>query len=348
MATSPQIPDSKKDSSLGKIGPVSVSLLLHIALMLVIGSAVIIEQVIPKSSFKPAVLGESFDQQIEAETAPVEELQDPSNSQSLDLPADSVSMPESTSVESSIDAISVDSSLTASSWVISSGSNTGTPGISGVKGGGGTPGGTGTGKKTVGNIFGKQVEASKLGVILDVSGSAHDFLMPAMKEIEKSFENSPTVLAMGCGMGKITRGASEIEVYGKLDADDEKKKHKSGYERTSLGQLANAIAKIKGIEKFLESLKKRDDVYAIQGGDTLATSLGFEKLIAEGCDTIYWFADFQDVINAEVMSAVLKELKQKGIKVIAHDFTAKGTGQGWASATKAAEETGGDSIKKVP
>lgn len=343
MAMTPEIPNPKKNTSLGKIGPVSVSLLLHIALMLVIGGAVIIEQAIPKSSFKPAVLGESFDQAVETEMAPEEELQDPSNSQSLDLPADSVAMPESSASENSIDAISVDSPSSASSWVITSGSNTGTPGITGVKvGGGGVPGGTGTGKKTVGNIFGKQVEAAKLGVILDISGSAHAHLMAAMKEIDKNFENSPTVLAMGCGMSDIKSGSAEVLVYGKIKPDKVKDAPGS---RTSIGQLANATAKFKDLEKYLDRLKKREDVWAIQGGDIGATHLGFKKLIDEGCDTIYWFADFADALNPKVFEEVLKEVKRKDIKVIAHNFSGKPV---TPLPTQMAKETGGDTIAKIP
>jgi hypothetical protein len=317
-------------------------LLLHLALILVIGGAVIIEQVIPKSSFKPAVLGESFDQQVETETPPEEELQDPSNSQTLDLPSEAVSMPEA-SPENSIDAITVDSPAAASSWSVTSSTSAGTPGITGTKsGGGGAPGGSGTGKKAVGNIFGKKVEANKLGVILDVSGSAHAFLLPAMKEIDKNFENSPTVLAMGCGMSDLKSGTGDVLVYGKIKADKVKDAPGS---RTSIGQLAKATATYKDLEKYLDRLKKRDDVWAIQGGDVGATQLGFEKLIAEGCDTIYWFSDFADALNPKVFEEVLKEVKRKNIKVIAHNFSGKPV---TPLPTNMAKETGGDTISKTP
>jgi len=49
-------------------------------------------------------------------------------------------------------------------------------------------------------LFGAQVTASKLGVILDVSGSAHSHLRAALAEINSKFPDAVVVGVVGCGM----------------------------------------------------------------------------------------------------------------------------------------------------
>jgi len=52
---------------------------------------------------------------------------------------------------------------------------------------------------------------TKLGVILDISGSAHGFLSAAINEVEKNFDHNPTLLVMGCGMNPSVK-ASDVKV----------------------------------------------------------------------------------------------------------------------------------------
>jgi hypothetical protein len=331
--------------SLLKMGPVSLSLFAHTVLMLIVGSVVVVEHVIPKGAFQPTLIGENFDQAVPTEELPDDAVEEPSAGEPLELPTEMIAAPESTTFDSSIDAIAVDSPSSPSPWQINSGSSTGSVVSSGLSSGGGGGSGTAGGAKTkIGNIFGTKVEANKLGVILDISGSAHPHLVAALKEIDKSFQDSPTVLAMGCGMGDITGQGVEVLVYGEIKPDKEKDKPKS---RTSLGQLADAMNTQKGLGRHLDRLKKRSDVWAIQGGDVYATHLAFEKLIAEGCDTIYWFADFADKLNPSQMERLITELKGKSIKVIAHKFIDESKPVPNLPA-RMAKETGGESISKIP
>jgi hypothetical protein len=191
MTPATQEPAKHKSSNLGKIGPVSVSLILHVALMLVIGGAVIIEQVIPKSNFQPAIIGENFDQPVNPDTPLDEEMQDPSSSQGPELPSDTVSVPEAMATENSIDAIAVDSPVSSTMWTITAGS--GTPGISaGAPGGGGTPGGTGKGVGKKVTFFGLQSEAERIGFYLDFSGSMEGPNRNRLiKEMTKTLQDLP-------------------------------------------------------------------------------------------------------------------------------------------------------------
>ena len=139
---------ASEKSKVAKIGPVSVSLLVHLAFMMVIGGVVIIEQVIPKTSFKPAVLGESFDQGTTDEVVePDESLPDPGAAASLDLPMDSVESPTA-SVENSMDVMAVNTPVATSSWMVNTAPSIGSVGkVSAGGGGGGSGSGTGKGPR---------------------------------------------------------------------------------------------------------------------------------------------------------------------------------------------------------
>jgi hypothetical protein len=134
----------KEKSKAAQIGPVSVSLLIHLAFMMVIGGVVIIEQVIPKTSFKAAVLGESFDQQTTEETVPDETLPDPGAAANPELPMDSME-PQAAPAQDTMDVMAVNSPVASSSWMVASAPAVGAVGKAGTSGGGGTAS-SGTGK----------------------------------------------------------------------------------------------------------------------------------------------------------------------------------------------------------
>jgi hypothetical protein len=209
----------------------------------------------------------------------------------------------------------------------------------GAKAGGsssaGTPG------KISAKLFGTMVEASKLGVMLDVSGSAHPFLDAAIEEIEKNFPDAITILVMGCGMNKSAK--AEVLPYSKANPDT-KGPDKPG-SLTTLGQIEMAKQRNKEFEKMTKRLSKRDDVYYVYGGGILATQHAFKKLLEEKADTIYWFADFQDAVDKGIAEDLAKDLSRADIKLYAHNFA----GRPVRSEVEAmVQETGGKSIVQTP
>ncbi|NJK90748.1 MAG: hypothetical protein HC904_02285 [Blastochloris sp.] len=340
-----------------KIGPISISVLLHAAMLTVIGGVVIIEQVVPKTNFSPVVLGETIQDQVVDANEVVDEIVDPGGGGMLEVPADEVAMPESSMSVESVDALSVESAL-PSSWTLSSAASLGTAGMgsglgTGSGSGGGASGGVGTGKgKTIGRLFGKQVEAQKLGVILDISMSAHDKLPAAVQEIQRSFRNMPLVMAFGCG---INPQAVDKDDSARIYRFADKKPHpeqdsatggnKKGPSRTTLGMIAAAELKNPEVRQIMETLRSDPNAYILYSKSISVTQLAFEKLIEEGCDTIYWFADFADAVDPKEMEKLTRELKRREIKVIAHNFSGKAVP---ALQTQMARETGGDTLSKVP
>ncbi|MDR1144998.1 MAG: hypothetical protein LBK71_02550 [Verrucomicrobiales bacterium] len=212
----------------------------------------------------------------------------------------------------------------------------------------GGPGSTGSGdrvgkglagKITVGNIFNTRVESAKLGVLLDVSSSAHPYLPVTVSEIERSFGDAVIVLAYGCGMYDT---AADDGIY--LRALSRCQLPAAG-DKNTLGQIAKAAAADGDLGRLIKKFRARRDTHVLYAGDCGHTYYGFKKLIAEQVDTVYWFADFRDKISARVAGKLIKELQARGVKVIAHNFTGKPVP---AAGAQIAAATGGATIAKIP
>jgi len=337
MQATQEDPSLKKEKTKGYSIAGSLSLFIHLGIFLLIGGTVIIEQVIPKQT----MTGEVVVNEAVVESPPEDQPED----QPQDIPQPtSDPQPQAAAAEASpfdMNTVVMDSPSPTFSVPNVSVSSV-SPSVPGTSTGTGTTGTSGTGspRKAI-NLFGAKTESAKLGVILDCSGSAHPFLLAALKEIDKNFDNAPTVLAVGCGM-KENPPPAKVELYGRIHPDKEKDKSGS---RTILGQLAMAEGKNKDLERFLDRLKRRDDVWAINGGDIYATQMGFDELIKEGVDTIYWFSDLQDAVDPKVMERLVRELKRKDIKVIVHNFSGQKVP---ALQESMAKDTGGQAISKKP
>jgi hypothetical protein len=177
-----------------------------------------------------------------------------------------------------------------------------------------------------GMIFGKKVEATKLGVILDVSGSGHPHLAEAIKEIEKTFKDSIIILYPGCGMidwkGKRPHEIRRMDAITKKDLPEDVEHF------STPGQLVKAL-KIDEFERLTKRPAMRERLFVswylpdanTKGGQLINhTNVAFEDLEKKGVDTIYWFADFKDKVNMEVSQDLLKELKRKKIRVYLNNF----------------------------
>lgn len=204
-----------------------------------------------------------------------------------------------------------------------------------------------------GNLFGQKITANNLGVVLDVSGSAHAHLDKAIAEIDASFPNAHMVLVVGCGMsdGTVALQGGGGKVPGKPRVIPYSRRSSEGnnnnLERSVPGQLQRFFRGM-GQEKR-EDLKRyfdrRDNLYALYGGDIVATNFAFEHLIDKDVDAIYWFADFADGLNPGIVEDLTNQLQRKRIKVIAHNFLGRNVR---FAAKEMAEATGGSTIELVP
>lgn len=171
--------------------------------------------------------------------------------------------------------------------------------------------------KMAGTLFGMKIESKKLGVILDISASTHSVLHLPLEAIQRQFKGTVIVLYPGCGMKSDAPADAYPVRRWKSVKEDEKDRPKF---RSSIGQLL-AAAKI---NPSLETLLKAPNVYIVDHREDKTLCFGaqyaFAELERQDVDTIYWFADFRDALDDDVMSKVAQSLKQKKIKVIFHDF----------------------------
>lgn len=218
------------------------------------------------------------------------------------------------------------------------------PGLAeGLGGGLGFQAGLGVGKGA--SIFGMKIEAENLGVILDVSYSTHRVIDEAIVEILKAFPDAIIVLGPGCGM---RQGDEEADILSASKFDRERDELASpsfDYEITDY--LSNApqgrglpVTNPKFAELY-ETGKEKDQMFVVTWNNRTHTA--FEWLIRKRVDAIYWFADFQDFQDAEIVDSLIKKLNRRNIKVY-QQVLGSGRNPG-ADKVVLSEQTGGDVIR---
>ncbi len=317
-----------------------VSVVVHLVLFLFVGSVVIFEGAIPPNLFTSMggemVADDSGSDEMELPPLMEEELEP----EPMETPMDEIQM--ETEVDLS-DAMSSSDLIIANTVapsfapsmpkpMMGVGTGEGTKIISGLKPKGGGGGAKGPGTPRTANIFGRTVSASNFGAILDISFSTHNTIDTAVNEIKEGFPDAILVLAPGCGMNaKETGEVIDGKTFGK-NIDDytyQGKNKVKGYYSAPFFQAL--LSKNKNFEKLWERAVRDNRGYVLHLNipdevkeDKIArisgTQHGFDFLIEQGCDMIYWMADFDDKVNADVAEDTVKMLKRKDVKVILHDF----------------------------
>jgi hypothetical protein len=190
------------------------------------------------------------------------------------------------------------------------------PGLSeGIGGGLGFGEGIGVGRG--GSIFGVTIEAENLGVILDVSYSTHRVIDEAIVEIQKAFPDAIIVLGPGCGMRE---GREEADVLSASKFDREREELASptfDYEITDYlstePQGRGLPVSNRKFSELYETGKEKEQMFVLTWNNRTHTA--FEWLMKEKVDGIYWFADFQDFQDPEIIDSLIKDLKRRNIKV---------------------------------
>lgn len=346
MHTSSDLPSSKRlIQRLSAYRFITTSLVIHLAVISLLGGVILFKAAQHEESFvtgNTGILAESLaEEDVQADP---QEFEEPENE------------PSTTTANNSASAIS---SLieSASTWSVSaprdqllSGSSFGTERTSMTSSSlGGTGRSIASGRGMRGKLFGAQIESRKLGVVLDVSGSAHPILQYPLKEIDRNFETSVIVLYPGCGMKVETDQKAYATVKGKsIKVDDNI--DKSGA-RTTMGQIIGARRTNPDLDDYLKRILKRDTVFIVDTDDNAliyGVHFAFEHLIKEGVDTIYWFADYEDELDPNVLEPLLADLKRHKIKVVCHNFAGKfPDAKRKETVERIARETGGQVILSV-
>jgi len=203
-------------------------------------------------------------------------------------------------------------------------------GLGGSGGGKGFGNGLGEGaggmKAAGATMFGLQMEkVQKLAVVMDVSRSMTSYLPIVAKELDKLATRGPLILYFGCGLKTEPKNRSiSDKVYlanGKI------------FDRFWQNWQGNAPLNIKPEEQkkltcdpeaemplaaIHKQMSNRLDTYFIDfNGINYAQTALLCKEVRDA-DTIYWFADFQDNVDEEMMKEVLRQLKSRKQKLYLH------------------------------
>lgn len=211
----------------------------------------------------------------------------------------------------------------------------------------------GMGGLRTGKIYGTEVKAKQLGVIIDVSYSAHKFLAGAIKEIQKSFPDAIIVLYPGCGIQDIREG--DDHKVRQLSEIDKKEIDDKNVPKFSSAGMIKAALNIKDFEKVVDRPANRKRIFLSwsvpkgKGGKASPlinhTEVAFEYLLDQKVDSIFWFADFQDPVKGTTADKLRKTLKRKKVPVHISNFSGKETA---ASVKEYAEDTGGSVTSQIP
>ncbi|MGA0368684.1 MAG: hypothetical protein ACO3N7_04460 [Kiritimatiellia bacterium] len=183
--------------------------------------------------------------------------------------------------------------------------------------GGGLGFGTGMGVGKGASIFGVTIEAENLGVILDVSYSTHRVIDAAIVEIQKAFPDAIIVLGPGCGM---KNGREEAEVLSASKFEREKEALASPSFDFEITDYLSTEPRGRGLPvtnrrfaELFETGKQKNQMYVLTWNNRTHTA--FEWLMKERVDAIYWFADFQDFQDPEIIDSLIKQLNRRKMKV---------------------------------
>lgn len=336
------------------LGAFGISAAIHVLIFVVVGSIVVFKSPLVSQYFvseDPT----AYNAEIDIEPAIIDELQplpEFANVETITTEGGTIEDEAATPIDLIISSVPVP---TTSSFALPSNVGVSTGTLFGRKSSGDGQGLGGSGNSITATIFGKSIKASNLGVVLDVSGSAHRYLDQTIMEIDKSFPDAHMMLVVGCGMSKtdgvngkirgerIVPGKPRVVAYGRRGSEE---KYDS-YERSAPAQLESFFNKIgpKRSKELREYFSRRNNLYLLYGGDIHAANYAFDYVIDQNVDTIYWFADFADRIDKKVAEDLTKKLKGKGAKVIAHNFLGKPVKP---EAKEMAEKTGGTTIELIP
>jgi len=333
----------------------AISLAVHVLILLAFGSVAIFKGSIPKLPFVSQEIAaeaaaETVAPPAEEEPAPVEETTDPFAQEA----------PDSAPAEDSAPALDMLTVVGGANWAPAIPKNTpvsetgvigGTGKGTGLGAGGGGGKGLGGGKQ----LFGVSIQARKLGVIADISGSMQSNIPRVMTEIFKNFPDADVVFVNGCGMmdweDALQKFEEEKEAKEKT-AKEQKEKYTGpkSMPKPQVVKFTSAEASdsppIRGTRSYggfrkdypewYDKLASRPNTWFVTSfANSYATALAFEHLGRRKVEAIYWYADFADPITGKAAEEAAKMVQENKIEVLLHSTRGIGKAGDWSKKVNA-------------
>jgi hypothetical protein len=211
---------------------------------------------------------------------------------------------------------------------------------------GGSSAGIGAGtamSRTAGvKLFGVEVKAKKLGVIVSINkGAQNSGRLPGIfEEIFKLFPDSPVFLTNGGGMRDWD--VVESEHNKEVEANNEKKKAGKPYDkfmpkeikRPEVGRFNAGAALdwvvIRGFKpdpeyaglkekhpELFEDLRRRPNVWFISSDkEADGAYLAFSELLKKGVEAVYWYNKFDRPIEGKESERIAQQVKDSKIEIL--------------------------------
>ncbi len=189
--------------------------------------------------------------------------------------------------------------------------------------GGGFGKGVGLGAQngmTFGPLFGLNIKARKLAVVLDVSSSMTPHLERVVREVDKVAKGSVVVLYFGCGLEEPKKPLVGTRVFRTSAIEFEKFWRMGG--ATYMETAAYKIDPKKPIpmkDLFLQ-LSRRPQTYFVHNVGVGFTWLALLSDEVRNADGLYWFSDFQDKVDFKQVEIVLEGLKRRKQRLYIHSY----------------------------
>jgi hypothetical protein len=225
---------------------------------------------------------------------------------------------------------------------------TGSVGGTGTGTGTGTGVGKGTGRSGM-KLFGVEVQAKKLGVLVDISGTMQPYIPAVMEEVFKSFPDADVVFMNGCGLedwDTALKNWTEINEQRQKTAKENKTKFigPKSMPKPQVVKFNSAEASdsptIRGTVNYGGFRKDYPDLYdklARRGNTWMVTSfseshaagLAFDQFGRRKVEAIYWFSDFMDPVVGPAAEEAAKLVLDNKMEVIIHSTRGLGKAGDW-------------------
>ena len=332
-----------------------ISLAVHVLLLVGFGGVAIFKGKMPKMPFaaenipteQPIATPPSMDEVVPEESRPDDMM--PNETSAAEESAPPLEMMTVPGGASWAPAIPKDMKTSLTGSVGGTGSGTGT----------GTGTGKGAARATV-KLFGVEVKAQKLGVIIDISKSMQKYTPQLTAEIFEKFPDADVIFTNGGGMmdwpDALKKFNDEVE-ENKKKAKENKKEYRgpSKMEKPVLGRFNGSEASdwvpIRGSKighenyrglkedypELYDKLSKRGNAWFISSfQDANGVYLAFQELIRRKAEAIYWFSDFESPVEGQEAVKVAALINEKQIVVILHSVKGGvGKVETWANQVKA-------------
>ncbi|MDI1314962.1 hypothetical protein [Prosthecobacter sp.] len=192
-------------------------------------------------------------------------------------------------------------------------------GLAGAAGGSGN--GVGLGAKSgmvFGPLFGLTIKAKKLAVVLDVSSSMMPHLERVVNEVDKVAKGSVVVLYFGCGLEAPSKPLVGTKIFRTSTVEFGKFWRLGGATFMETAQYKIDTRKPIPIKDLFLKLSRRPQTYFIHNVGVGYTWLALLSDEVRNADGLYWFSDFQDVVDFKQLSVVLDNLKRRKQRLYIH------------------------------